>query len=97
MAHATKISQSIRRIERVPRIQLTLTEGEADFLQGILRRVGGDRRGSPRKYADRIAKALYGATRQGSKGTDAARLISGFVTFSPYESDPFFRERGNGQ
>jgi len=98
MAHATKISQAIRKVERVPRIQLILTEGEADLLQETMARIGGHRHQSPRKYADRIAKALREATGQDHRQTDAYRLArNGFIVFCEYGSDPELRERSRAR
>lgn len=64
MAKAAKIQETVTKREKVNRIQLTLTEGEADFLQAILAHIGGDPTTSPRKYQERIARVLRNATGQ---------------------------------
>jgi hypothetical protein len=94
MAEARIVKVPIRT--RVQRVQLTLTEGEVDFLLGLMPKVGGNRALSPRKYAERIYKVLHEVTGQSYKDTDSYRLAveGGRVNFAVYDSDPFIRERG---
>ena len=89
MARATKVQETVVRREKVDRIRLTLTEGEADFLQAVLARVGGSKN-SPRKYESRISKALADATGESSEQTDAAKLLrhSEYLHFHDYAPVP---------
>lgn len=87
MARAQRISEIVRRPKRVKRIQLTLTEGEADFLIAVLAEVGGHEKLSPRKYERRIYRALCDATGFTFQDTDAFKLMSGRITFDNY-ADP---------
>jgi hypothetical protein len=84
MAKAEKVQETVVRREKVNRYQLTLTEGETDFLQAVLAMIGGDPRRSPRKYEARIAQALSAATGMGYMQTDAYPLSYGRLIFSDY-------------
>lgn len=86
MAKAEKIQEVVVRRDKVDRYQLTLTEGEADFLQAVLCTIGGSGEKSPRKYANRIARALHGVTGQDWQRTDAYPLLSGGLMFADYNS-----------
>lgn len=68
-----------------------VTEGEADFILGLLAYVGGHAKRSPRKYADRIRVALSKAVGYDYDETDAFRLIEGapFVNFSEYDGTTY--------
>lgn len=74
MAKARRIKQTIVKREKVDRIQLTLTEGEADFLQAVLAFVQDTENNSPSKYSHRISSALESATGQRFWETDACPL-----------------------
>lgn len=83
MAHA-KIKQ-----RNTPRhIVLTLTEGEADFILGVLGNVGGHPAKSPRKYADRIVKALHRVSGYHFTETDSFQLSNGHLECFEYGSAP---------
>lgn len=84
MAKAAKIQETVTKREKVNRIQLTLTEGEADFLQAILAHIGGDPTTSPRKYQERIARVLRNATGQSYSATDAYQLTNGGIMCADY-------------
>jgi hypothetical protein len=71
---------------------MSLTEGEADFLLALCARVGGDPAKSPRKYMERIYKALSGAVGYGHEGTDASPLAIGHVEFGDYGDEPYSDE-----
>ncbi len=68
-------------------IRLDLTEGEADFILGLLAGVGGDPQKSPRKYADRIISTLEKAAGYNYKDTDSYRLSAGYIHFFGYRGD----------
>lgn len=87
MARAQRTTEIVRQPKRVKRVQLTLTEGEADFLLALMAHVGGDQKKSPRKYAIRIREALSRALGIDYKGTDAYQLSEGRIKFSDY-ADP---------
>jgi hypothetical protein len=67
-------------------IRLDLTEGEADFLLGLVASVGGSETNSPRKYAKRILKALRRVTGYDYTETDSLALLHGHVEFLDYGS-----------
>jgi len=74
MAKATKITP--KPVKQPPaKIVLELSEGEADFVLGLLDSIGGSPTNSPRKYAERINRALTEALGHGPQGTDAHKLI----------------------
>lgn len=85
MAKAEKIQETVVRRDKVDRYQLTLTEGEADFLLAILATIGGTNN-SPRKYQRRISEALRKATDQDFMSTDAYHLLTGTLNFADYKS-----------
>jgi hypothetical protein len=84
MAKSQKIQETVVRRDKVDRYQLTLTEGEADFLQAVLATIGGHQQNSPRKYAIRIGRVLHDVTGQGFMQTDAHQLITGSLWFNDY-------------
>jgi hypothetical protein len=61
----------------VRKINLELTEGDADFLLAVLNLIGGNAKNSPRKYGDRISAALKEATGLSADDTDAYELVAG--------------------
>ena len=69
-------------------ITLKLTEGEADLIAAVLAQVSGSKTRSPRKYAQRIARALEGALGYDFNGTDAFPLGLGEIEFRDYGSEP---------
>jgi hypothetical protein len=75
-----------RRTSR--KVTLSLTEGEADLLLGVLAQVSGSTTKSPRKYARRISSALEGALGYGHTDTDSFGLSMGNIEFSDYGSAP---------
>lgn len=89
------MAQARKRTVKVPvkvptyteetRYELTLTEGEADFLQALVASVGGDEKRSPRKYVRGISKALAYATGETFRDTDAGLLARGAVHFLNYD------------
>src|ERR1700691_3324844 len=83
MAQAKKIQKRVPHYVKEDRFVLTLTEGEADFLLGVLSRVGGVKH-SPRKYGDRVIKVLQAALGYGFLETDAFKLSDGQITMHPY-------------
>lgn len=88
MARATNTSKVVHQTRRQKLVQLTLTEGEADFLLAVLARVGGHKTNSPRKYQVRIKDALQRATGITYKETDANQLAYGVgMGFRDYD-DP---------
>jgi hypothetical protein len=84
MARARKVEESIVQRTKVNRIQLTLTEGEADFLLAVLSKIGGSPVKSPRKYQERISKALTDATGLNFTDTDAYALAHGGLMMDSY-------------
>lgn len=84
MAKAQITSGIVRQPQRVRRIQLELTDGEADFLMAVLSRVDGHEKDSPRKYQRRISAALERATGHMFAYTDAYPLSSGEIEFQSY-------------
>ena len=66
----TKVFKKVRQV-RVRRTLLELGDGEVDFLLALSRHVGGDTDGSPRKYMDRITRALVKSTGMDPDNTDA--------------------------
>lgn len=87
MARAQRTTEVVRQPKRVTRVQLTLTEGEADFLLAVLAKIGGHPKNSPRKYAERISEALKNTLGISYKKTDAFPLSSGYLYFIDY-ADP---------
>lgn len=67
-------------------IRLELTEGEADFLLGVLAQTGGHLTNSPWKYARRMADALEGAMGYDASETDAYKMSVGHIEFTEYGS-----------
>jgi hypothetical protein len=93
MAKARKI-KTVRYVTKkipVDRIQLDLSDGEVDLLRTLLDYVGGSPTDSPRKYADRMIKALDAAGVPQAEEMDANNLIilqqGTGVTFRNYGSD----------
>lgn len=86
MARARKTSARVQKYVREDRFILTLTEGEADFILGILANIGGHPTRSPRKYADRLHKALESVLGYTSTETDSAKLAYGDIRFDNYSS-----------
>lgn len=76
MAKAKRIKQTVREVRKVDRVQLTLTEGEADYLLSMCGFIGGDPEMSPRKYNERIEEALTNALGYRYEQTDAYQLIA---------------------
>ena len=76
--------------KHVPAYQLTITEGEADFLLAVLARIGGHSSQSPRKYSNSIRRALTEATGYNYLDSDAYRL-------SEKEKDLYFNEYPAGE
>jgi hypothetical protein len=66
------------------RFTVSLTEGEVDFLIGVTASIGGDLKGSPRKYAQRIYDALTDAAGYQARDTDSYRHLRGMLWFSEY-------------
>lgn len=87
MAKARITTEIVNQPRRVKRVELTLTEGEADFLLAVLCKVGGSSEKSPRKYQERIQEALVTATGTTYKDTDAYPLSWGSIGFDDY-ADP---------
>ena len=83
--------KSVRETRKVPRVRLELTEGEADFLLGLMGRIGGDPVNSPRKYQKRVMTALTKALGYSYDETDAFKLVStlggGNVLFDNYPEE----------
>ena len=69
-------------------ITLKLTEGEADLLLALTGMVGGSKTKSPRKYAQRVYKALSCALGYEVTDTDAYHLGLGSVEFFDYDNHP---------
>jgi len=69
----TKVFRKVRQV-KVRRTMLELGDGEVDFLLAIAQCVGGDTTDSPRKYMDRIARALLKSAGMDPLATDAGRL-----------------------
>ena len=85
MAKAKRIKQTITERRKVDRVQLTLTEGEADFILGLMGRIGGDPVASPRKYQQRVKDALEAALGYHYSETDSAKLVrEGNIFFKDY-------------
>jgi len=82
MATAKRTTTTITK--QVPAYQLTLTEGEADFLISVLAEVDGHDTQSPRKYANSIHRVLMETTGYDWEETDAYRLQSGAIHFEKY-------------
>lgn len=74
MAQAKVFERTISQPRKVKRVQLELTEGEADFLLATMASIAGHPRNSPRKYAERIRNALTAATGLDYSRADAYRL-----------------------
>lgn len=96
MAKARRTTRVIKRVQKttVPAIMLELGEGEADFLQTVMAKIGGSETDSPRKYAVRIGRALKNATGQDYTDTDAFKLLRnprnsnlGFKNYPPRVTD----------
>jgi hypothetical protein len=62
-------------------IKLTLSDAEAETLQTILSRVGGNSETSPRKYADSISAVLPDVTGVRWWDTESSPLLFGSITF----------------
>jgi hypothetical protein len=69
------------------RFTVTMTEGEVDFLLGIIAVVGGNPAGA-RKYALRIADALTAAAGYDYQESDAYRHLRGALWLTPYGTAP---------
>lgn len=67
-------------------VTLRLTEGEADFILGTLAHVGGWPAKSPRKYADRIRRALEETLGYDYTETDAYAHGVGHIEFRNYNT-----------
>lgn len=85
MAQARIETQVIKQPQRVRRVCLMLTEGEADYLLAVTARTRGSAKDSPVKYARRIHAALTRAVGYDYQATDASHLISGFLKFTTYD------------
>lgn len=70
------------------KVTLNLTEGEADMLLALVSMVGGRHAQSPRKYAERVRRALETALGYDWSGTDAFHLGLGHVEFFDYKDHP---------
>lgn len=81
---ATAKKTKVKVSEFRPAYQVTLTEGEIDFLIAILSRAAGHPTKSPRKYADRIRAELERVSDLKYQGTDALKLAAGEVRFREY-------------
>jgi hypothetical protein len=91
MAKATKIAP--KPVKQPPaKIMLELSEGEADFILGLLDSIGGSPTNSPRKYADCLNTALSGALGHGPADTDAHKLID---PLAGRKNSIYFREYGS--
>jgi hypothetical protein len=66
-------------------VTLKLTEGEGDFLLGLLALTGGHPSRSPNKYGVRITRALEGALGYDYAFTDSFELALGGIDFLPYD------------
>lgn len=101
MATASKIEP--KPVKQPPvRYVLELSEGEADFLLGLMGVIGGDTAKSPRKYALRIEGALSLAMGISCLSTDAVKLISdqgrpGSVYFANYDGSGTYRAKAPWQ
>ena len=82
----TKVFRKVRQV-RVRRTVLELGDGEVDFLLALSRRVSGDPENSPRKYMNRIARALVKSTGMNPSNTDADKL-----SVPSYESGIWFQD-----
>ena len=92
-AYRSTTRRVVKRTERVPAIHLVLSEGEADFLLGVLSHVVPTDGKTPGKYANRLMDALEQATGQHWQDTDAGRLldlddINFGLKFRPYSELP---------
>lgn len=87
MAEAKTVTGDRVHVEKVPLIQLTLSEAEAEVLYGVLRRVGGPSAG-PRGKVDSILGALAtsGVKRREYSWGDGLAYGGGnlYVKDSPY-------------
>lgn len=97
MAHARRVKETIVKREKVDRIQLVLTDGEADFLQAVLAFVGGSPQDSPRKYQERISSALQEVTGQEFDQTDAHPLCRGSIVIGDYATGSKSRYADGGR
>jgi hypothetical protein len=73
MAKATLVRPKPVR-QPTGKVVLELTEGEADFILAVTAFIAGDYERSPRKYSDRIRRALETALGIGYTQTDAYKL-----------------------
>jgi len=92
---ARRMARATAGRRRTPRrVILSLTEGEADYLLGLISQVAGNHRKSPHKYGVRIEKALEEALGYNYSGSDAYAHAVGHVHFRNYDTPPVeMRER----
>jgi len=77
------------RRQTTRKITLRLTEGEADFLLAVTALASGHPSKSPRKYGERVRKALEDALGYDYESTDAFPLSLGGTHFADYDSNGF--------
>lgn len=92
MATAVKVRKQsvVDTRKRTPRkFTVELSEGEVDFILGLLSQVGGHPTRSPRKYADRLYSTLAKMAGYRFDQTDAYKLLrSRPVMFEDYPAKP---------
>src|SRR5262252_1945328 len=69
-------------------VTLRITEGEADLIMALVSMVHGHRSRSPRKYAERIRKALEAALGYGHADMNPCHLALRTVTLYDYDDHP---------
>jgi hypothetical protein len=87
-AHRRKVRNmakaKVRQLNTPRLFNVQLTEGEVDFVLGVLGNISGDPAKSPRKYGDRILAALTKAAGYAPEATDAAKVSLGAIHFNDY-------------
>lgn len=88
------MAKALSARKQTPRtFKLQITEGEADFLLGVLAAINGDPDKSPRKYAARLSRILSRMTGYDGLETDAVALSRGAIAFYNYGHEPVTLEK----